>query len=106
MWRQFPPNLKKNLAQNSVEAVPAESQICPKKNPPRKYVEAVPADSQEKSAPKLLWRQFPPNLKKNPPQKYVEAVPAETQKESAQNSVEAIPAKSVLPKEQELIPEY
>jgi hypothetical protein len=34
--------------------------------------------------PKIMWRQFPPNLEKNPPQNYVAAVvPAESQKESA-----------------------
>jgi hypothetical protein len=50
LWRQFPPNLKKN----------------PQKN---------------------LWRQFPPNLKKNLPQNSVEAVPAESQKESTKKYV-------------------
>ena len=32
LWRQVPPNLKKNPPLNSVEAVPAESQI---KSPPK-----------------------------------------------------------------------
>ena len=52
-----------------------------RKNPPQNSVEAVPAESQKESAqtfcrgsshqiskrirPKILWRQFPPNLKKN-----------------------------------------
>jgi hypothetical protein len=32
--------------------------------------------------PKILWRQFLPNLKKNPPPKSIEAVPDKSQKES------------------------
>ncbi len=55
----------------------------------------VPAKSQKESAPKLcgdhscritkrihpkiMWRQFPPNLKKNPLKKSVEAAPAKSQ---------------------------
>jgi hypothetical protein len=62
-------------------------------------VEAVPAESQKESTPKycggssrriskrirkkILWSQFPPNLKKNPQKNSVEPVPAESQKESA-----------------------
>ena len=58
---------------------------------------AVPAKSQKESAPKfcggssrqiskrirpkILLRQFLPNLKKNPPQNSVEAAPAKSQKE-------------------------
>jgi hypothetical protein len=72
-----------------------------RKNPPKNYVEAVPSESQNESAPKfckrirpkILWRQFPPNLKKNPPQNSVEAVPAKSQQESVENSVEPVPAK-------------
>ena len=139
MWRQFPPNLKKNLPQNYVEAVPTKSQkesnqklfggiarkilkrIRPKimwrqfplnnkNNPPQNYVEAVPAKSQKRIRPKrgsshliskrirpksgsphliskrihlkIMWRQFPLNLKKNPPQNYGEAIPAKSQKYS------------------------
>jgi hypothetical protein len=67
LWRQFPPHLKKNPLQNSVEAVPAKSQkestpkfcggiVVPwnlKKNPLQNSVEAVPATSQKESTPKF-----------------------------------------------------
>ena len=77
-WAQviaFPPNLKKNPPQNSVEA---EYPPNLKKNPPKNSVEAVPAESQKESAPKfcgvssrritkrirwkILWSQSPPNF--------------------------------------------
>ena len=77
--------------------LPSPTQINLSVCPPQNYVEAVPAESQKESAPKLcggsfprvsktirpkiMWRQFPPNLKKNPPQNYVEAVPVKSQKE-------------------------
>ena len=43
--------------------------------------------------PKIMWRQFPPNLEKNPPQNYVAAVvPAESQNESAPKGSIVVPA--------------
>ena len=82
MWRQFPPNLKKNPPQNYV--------IMWRQFPP----------NLKKIHPKFMWRQFPQNLKKNlpqnfregrshriskriRPQNYIEAVPVKSQKESA-----------------------
>ena len=60
-------------------AVPAVSQ---KESAPKFYVEAVPTESQKEFFLKIMWRQFPPNLKKNFPPNSVESVPAESQKES------------------------
>ena len=80
----FPPaESQKNSPQNSVEAIPAESQkesnlkFCGGSYVPSRRIskEFTPkfcgGDSRRISKriqPKILWRQFPPNLKKNPPQ--------------------------------------
>jgi hypothetical protein len=76
MLRQFLLNLKKNLPQHYVEAVPAESQKILPQNLKNK---TVPTKSQKESNPKLhggsscqiskricpkiMCRQFSPNLK-------------------------------------------
>ena len=82
------PKIMQNPPQNSVEAAPAVSQ---KESAPqfcggssRQILKICGVSSRRISKrirPKILWRQFPPNLKKNPPQNSVEAVPAESQKE-------------------------
>ena len=70
MWRQFPPNLKKNPPQNYVVVVPAKSQ---KESTP-KLCGGSSRRISKRIHPKIMWRQFPSNLKKNTSQNYVEAV--------------------------------
>ena len=102
LWRQLLPNLKKNPPQSSEkESTPkfcrGSTRQISKRIQMENSVEAVPAESQKEFTPKfcgvssrriskririkILWRQFPPNLKKNPPPNYVESIPAESQKE-------------------------
>ena len=68
MLRQFLLNLKKNLPQHYVEAVPAESQ---KDSAPKFKKLNSSHQISKRIQPKITWRQFLPNLKKNLPQNYV-----------------------------------
>ena len=93
LWRKYPPHLKKNPLQNSVEEVSATSQ---KESTP-KFCGGSSRQISKRIRPKILWRQYPPHLKKNQLQNSVEAFPAKSQKEFAPKFCGGSPAES--PKE-------
>ncbi len=83
LWRQFPPNLKENtcadfLCGSSSHRI--SKRICPIIMW-RQFLLNLKKNLPQNYV--IMLRQFPPNLKKNPPQNYVEAVPTKSQKESA-----------------------